>query len=112
MGDRVVLHCAFPPNDPPENRPRKTTERTDWCFLPLFVVCVAAVCLPFSLARLDNPTHGRRQTIAKLAKPDFEVDLSEVKDGRTRGLLEGLLDPDPKKRLRYFDSPMARIALL
>lgn len=51
------------------------------------------------------------QTIAKLANPDFGMDLSEVKDGRTRGLLEGLLDPDPKKRLRYFDSPLTRLAL-
>lgn len=85
--------------------------------MPLFVVCVVVsarlpACLPFSRARLENPTHGRRQTVAKLAKPDFEVDFSDVKDGRTRGLLEGLLEPDPKKRLRYFDSPMTRIALL
>lgn len=53
-----------------------------------------------------------RQTIAALGQPGFSVDLSEVKDGRIRGLLQRLLDPDEKRRLRYFESPMSRLAML
>ncbi|CAM9457116.1 unnamed protein product [Ectocarpus fasciculatus] len=52
------------------------------------------------------------QNIAAVGQPQFTVDLSEVTDGRTRGLLEGLLNPDPKKRLKYFDSVSCRLALL
>eukprot|EP00903_Cladosiphon_okamuranus_P010311 g9758.t1 len=52
------------------------------------------------------------KTIATLGQPGFTVDLSDVKDARTKGLLEGLLDPDPQKRLRYFDSVACRFALL
>lgn len=56
--------------------------------------------------------HTTLQTIAAVGQPQFTVDLSGVTAGRTRGLLEGLLNPDPKKRLKYFDSVSCRMALL
>ncbi|CAM9133049.1 unnamed protein product, partial [Hapterophycus canaliculatus] len=52
------------------------------------------------------------QTIAKIGQTGFSVDLSRVRDGRTKGLLEGLLDPDPQRRMKYFDSVSCRLALL
>lgn len=70
--------------------------------------CAHLTMLLIFLGMCNTP----RQIIAKLGQPGFTVNLSEVCDGRTRGLLEGLLDLDPKKRLRYFDSPISRLALL
>ena len=80
----------------------------------MFFAVVCYLLLPFVSRVPPHPDTSPlpRQKIATLARPDFSVDLSGVKDGRTRGLLKGLLDPDPKKRLRYFDSPMTRLALL
>ncbi|CAM9778889.1 unnamed protein product [Sphacelaria rigidula] len=52
------------------------------------------------------------EIIAQVSKPGFAVDLSAIKDGRLRSVLEGLLDPAPIKRVRHFDSPTTRLALL
>ncbi|CAM9391009.1 unnamed protein product [Ascophyllum nodosum] len=52
------------------------------------------------------------QTITTLGQEGFAVDLSGISDTRIQGLLKGLLDPDPQKRLRYFDSPLGQLAFL
>lgn len=55
---------------------------------------------------------GVLKIMAQLSSPGFAVDISEVKDDRLRRLLQGLLDVNPKKRVRFFDSPITRLSLL
>lgn len=57
-------------------------------------------------------TFLHRQIMTEVSRRGFAVDLSEVKDGLLGILLQGLLEPDSNKRIRYFDSSTMRLALL
>ncbi|CAM9743527.1 unnamed protein product [Discosporangium mesarthrocarpum] len=68
--------------------------------------------LHMHLGRAYFEGRSNAQIMSSLVEPGFAVDLSGVQDVQARSMLKGLLDPDPRKRLAMFDSPLFRVSLM